>query len=72
MSHYLLGNFDNVIDIRNNLLNNITVTNFSMLHWAIADSEGNSIVVEYINGSLNIHNNDVGVLTNDPDYIWHL
>ena len=30
------------------------------------------MVVEYLQGSLQLHNNTVGVLTNDPDYIWHL
>lgn len=42
------------------------------LHWAIDDAEGGHMVVEYLQGSLQLHNNTVGVLTNDPDYIWHL
>lgn len=42
-------------------------------HWAIADAFGESIVVDYIAGALCIHDNSgVGVLTNDPEYQWHL
>eukprot|EP00121_Abeoforma_whisleri_P005555 Awhi_evm1s5036 len=43
------------------------------LHWTITDRKGNSIIVEYIKeGTLNIFNNYVGVLTNSPNYEWHL
>ena len=42
-------------------------------HWAVQDKDGRSIVVEYIKGELQIHDNSVvGVLTNDPQYDWHL
>jgi len=42
------------------------------VHWTIHDADGESIVVEYIKGTLNIHQNTVGVLTNDPSFDWHL
>jgi len=29
-------------------------------------------VIEYLDGVLHVHNNSVGVLTNDPDFSWHL
>ena len=42
-------------------------------HWAVQDSFGRSIVIEYIAGALTIHDNsEVGILTNDPNYSWHL
>jgi len=41
--------------------------------WAIADSSGDSIVVDYVDGQLHVYNNSgVGVLTNDPPYDWQL
>ena len=43
------------------------------LHWGIQDALGQSIVIEYLNGQLNFHNStEIGVMTNDPDYLWHL
>jgi len=41
-------------------------------HWGIADKEGRSVVVEYIGGEMHVHNNTVGVMTNDPPFQWHL
>ncbi len=42
------------------------------LHMSIHDRKGNSIVVEFINGEMQISANPVGVLTNDPKLEWHL
>lgn len=42
------------------------------LHFSFHDASGNSIVVEYVAGKLNIHDNKVGVMTNDPTYDWHI
>ncbi|MCO7189029.1 MULTISPECIES: linear amide C-N hydrolase [unclassified Pseudoalteromonas] len=42
-------------------------------HFPVHDRFGNSIVVEFINGQVQIHeNNQYGVLTNDPDFQWHI
>lgn len=41
-------------------------------HWAVADAAGSSAIVEYLHGQLVVHNNSVGVMTNDPHYEWHL
>jgi len=41
-------------------------------HVAIFDRSGKGIVIEYINGKQVIHDNPVGVLTNGPDFNWHL
>lgn len=56
---------------------NITDTPFSdlfrptHLHWIIADA-GRSITVEAMNDGLHIHDNPVGVLTNNPPFDFHL
>ncbi len=40
------------------------------LHWMIADAN-QSIVVESTLSGLHIHNNDVGILTNEPPFDYH-
>lgn len=42
------------------------------LHYVVTDSAGNSIVIEYVKGTLNIYDNNIGVMTNSPPYDWHL
>ncbi|WP_046004679.1 linear amide C-N hydrolase [Pseudoalteromonas rubra] len=42
-------------------------------HFPVHDRFGDSIVIEFINGQVQIHdNNQYGVLTNDPDFQWHI
>ncbi|OLN25024.1 Choloylglycine hydrolase [Desulfovibrio sp. DV] len=42
------------------------------LHFTVHDATGASIVLEYVDGKLNIHENPIGVLTNSPDFTWML
>ncbi|WOG29053.1 choloylglycine hydrolase family protein [Endozoicomonas sp. 8E] len=43
------------------------------IHFMMTDRSGASIVVEYTHGGkLNIYDNPVGVLTNNPEFPWHL
>lgn len=42
----------------------------SLLHWIIGDGK-RSIVVEYTANGMQIFDNDVDVLTNQPGYGWH-
>ncbi|WBQ12928.1 choloylglycine hydrolase family protein [Hyphomonadaceae bacterium BL14] len=42
-------------------------------HWKIEDPSGASIVIEIVNGGkVQIHESFMGVITNSPDYGWHL
>ena len=42
-------------------------------HWAVQDAAGAMVVLEYVGGALHVHDAArVGVLTNDPEYEWHL
>lgn len=41
-------------------------------HFIFYDKMGKSIVVEYTKGELCIHDNPTGVLTNGPEFSWHL
>jgi choloylglycine hydrolase len=42
------------------------------LHISLHDASGNSAVVEYVHGELNIYASSAGVLTNGPTYPWQL
>lgn len=39
-----------------------------LLHFSISDPSGRSVVVEFINGKAEIHENKVGAMTNDPKF----
>jgi len=81
LAAYLLGQFDNVQDIKVALPNLRVVHNDDIvkafgapvpIHWIVTDESGESIVVEYIDGELHLHDNKIGVMTNAPGYDWHL
>ena len=42
------------------------------LHYMIHDAEGNCVVVEYVDGQMNVHANPLGVVTNSPTFDWHV
>lgn len=42
------------------------------LHWILTDKSGNSIVIEKTEKEMNVFDNPVGVMTNSPDFKWHL
>mmetsp|Transcript_22223 Transcript_22223/g.40039 ORF Transcript_22223/g.40039 Transcript_22223/m.40039 type:complete len:369 (+) Transcript_22223:59-1165(+) len=56
-----------VVQPQNPLLHGITPG----LHWAITDTTGRSVVVEYLNGQPVVSENNPRVMTNDPDIRWH-
>lgn len=41
------------------------------LHWAITDTSGRSVAVEYLQGQRVVYENTPRVMTNDPDMHWH-
>ena len=72
---YLLGKAASVSEARD-LLSEINLVNInfadelplSPLHWMISDNSGEAIVVEPLEDGLKIHENPVGVLTNNPPF----
>ena len=42
------------------------------LHFSVSDATGKTIVIEYVRGELHVYDNPVGVLTNNPEFPWHL
>ena len=79
---YLLGNFKSVAEVKAvlqsgevsvwlpeiPLVGNIVAP----FHYILWDKTGVGIVIEFLDGKMNIHDNPVGVVTNAPDFPWHL
>lgn len=78
---YILGRFKTVKEIKNALPKLRVVYNKDIdeafgapapVHYVVIDSAGDSTVIEYVKGKLNIYDNTIGVMTNSPPYDWHL
>lgn len=41
-------------------------------HYVVYDKRGNSIVIEPIQGTLKVHENPLGIITNSPTFDWHM
>lgn len=44
----------------------------SPFHYAFYDKKGGSIVVEVVSGKLHVYDNPTRVMTNGPEFPWHL
>jgi choloylglycine hydrolase len=42
------------------------------VHFMVTEPSGRSIVIEYLNGSMTVFDNPLGVITNAPSYDWHM
>lgn len=42
------------------------------LHWIIADKHGSCMTIEKTEDGLHLMNNPIGVLSNSPDFQWHM
>jgi penicillin V acylase-like amidase (Ntn superfamily) len=79
---YLLGNFKSVAEVKAALQSgevSVWLPEIPLmgnleapLHYILWDKTGAGIVIEYLDGKQNIHDNPVGVVTNAPDFPWHL
>jgi penicillin V acylase-like amidase (Ntn superfamily) len=79
---YLLGNFKSVAEVKEALQGgNVSVWlpkvplvgNIELpMHYILWDKTGAGIVIEFLGGKMNVHDNPVGVATNAPDFPWHL
>jgi choloylglycine hydrolase len=76
---WILENFASVEEVKANI-GNIVVPAVVFAGWGFApeahyivhDASGKSIVIEYVGGKLNVHDNPLGVLTNSPTFDWHM
>lgn len=77
--HYVLGRCASVRELPY-LLKDITivgtpdpVTNtIAPLHWIVADRSGACAVIEPTSRGLELINNPIGVMSNSPDFHWHM
>lgn len=75
---WILGQCKSLADARL-LLEKVNITNIpfsekyplSPLHWIIADKDS-SVVVESVAAGLNIYDNPIGILTNNPPFDYHM
>ena len=75
---YFLGLYEAVAEVRE-LLKNVTLTNIPFaenlpitdLHWMMSDGK-DCIVLEQTREGLQVYDNPVGVLTNNPPFPYHL
>ena len=76
---YILENFASVDEVRASI-GNVVVPSVVFAGWGFApeahyivhDPTGKSIVIEYVDGKLNIHDDPLGVITNSPNFDWHM
>jgi len=78
---WMLSSFKTVAEVRSHL-DGVRVVNVEdpsfggaplPFHWKIADASGACIVVEIVEGGkVKIYESFLGVITNSPDYAWHL
>lgn len=76
---WLLGNFATVQEIRD-ALTNTTVIGAELpawgfvppIHYFVADSTGDRLVIEYVKGELHTYDTPIGTITNAPTYDWHM
>jgi penicillin V acylase-like amidase (Ntn superfamily) len=79
---YLLGNFKSVAEVKEALQGSDVsvwlpkvplVGNIELpMHYILWDKSGAGIVIEFLGGKMNVHDNPVGVATNAPGFPWHL
>lgn len=79
---WALGNFRSVAEVKKALasgdvdiwvpttprFNNIV----SPVHWAVFDKTGDGLVIEPTENKIQVYDNTVGVMTNNPPFPWHL
>lgn len=77
--HYILGRCSSIQDLRT-LLRNISIIGLpdpvtqtvAPLHWIATDKTGKSVVIEQTKKGLKLFDNPIGVMTNSPDFEWHM
>lgn len=76
---WIAGNFATVEEVKAGLKNMIVVdnalqgVNFPLpLHYRVTDPTGAEIIIEYVKEGLKVYDNKTGVITNSPEFNWHL
>ncbi|MCL7999837.1 linear amide C-N hydrolase [Brucella sp. 21LCYQ03] len=77
---WILGQFESAADVKSGLSEQQAIlTSLAPIHGAktpfhfvVHDRSGKSIVIEFANERQNVYDNPVGVMTNGPEFNWHL
>lgn len=77
--HYILGRCASVKEL-STLLKDITIVGMSdpvtntiaPLHWIATDRSGACVVIEPTKRGIELLNNPIGVMSNSPDFPWHM
>jgi penicillin V acylase-like amidase (Ntn superfamily) len=79
---WVLGNFKTVAELKKSFANKevdfwlpvvkALSPNPWPQHYHVVDKTGDNIVIEFTKGKMNVYDNPVAVLTNGPDFPWHL
>ena len=76
---WVLSEFESLTEVKEALQNlhfySIPInqdTSVAQLHWMLADRSGHLIVVECTASGINVYDNPVSVMTNNPEFPWHL
>ncbi|MEN9946840.1 MAG: hypothetical protein RLZZ293_1226 [Pseudomonadota bacterium] len=79
LSYFVLSNYATVDEVKAELpkytiwspkLNNLPVE--PSLHFLVTDKTGKNIVIEFIDGRMKIFDQTANVMTNSPNYDWHM
>lgn len=78
-ANYVLGSFATVKEVRDGIqgINVVGVVEEAIgmivqAHWIVTDKSGESVVIEFTDGKLKVHDAPLGVITNAPTYDWHM
>jgi choloylglycine hydrolase len=78
-ANWLLGNFASVDEVKANFDNVVLVPVVvdaleqpAPVHFVVHDRSGKAVVIDPLNKSLKIYDNQLGVLTNSPTFDWHM
>lgn len=72
---WVLGSFETVAEAKNTLPQIRVAERFKgagTVHYRVADRTGAQIVIEIVDGKMQLFDNPIGVLTNAPGFQWHL
>ncbi len=77
---WILGNFATVEEVKEAIkqarVYGFTVAHSEILkmplHYAVYDTKGDCVIIEYIDGELHLHDNPIGVIANSPPFDWHI
>ncbi len=79
LTNYILASFTTIEEVKEGIKNIVIVgvgeESLGIVadcHWMVTDPSGKSIVIECTDQQVKIYDASLGVLTNSPNYDWHL